>query len=297
MRLDPPAALRAGADRGDRVVDDQRGRGQPAGVEGRPQAADVGRRVGPGEGVRPDGGRRPLDRPVRARPVPRRRPPARRAAPPRRPSRPSGASSSGRARTPAAGRRARRGAGRSSSSRRRRPGPRPPAAGRGSRDGARDLAERVDRDERRPGIAQAARDRADRLARRRRPGVEEDDRAVAVGERPIDDLALDGRGRLRRVPVLDARRASPRAGSPRRGRRPGPAGRPRPRRTGSGTRVGGRRRSSRGSPGPPRSGPRRGRRRSAAASGHGSRSGCRRDDRPRRSTRPSRDTPPPSAPG
>ena len=55
------------------VVDDERGRGQPARVEGGAEAADVRRRVGPGEGVRPDGRRRPLDRPDRARPRSRRR--------------------------------------------------------------------------------------------------------------------------------------------------------------------------------------------------------------------------------
>ena len=72
-----------------------------------PQAADVGRacRPRPGRTTR----RPPADAPAgrsEPGPCPGRRPPARRVARPRRPSRPSGASSSDRARTPAAGRRA-----------------------------------------------------------------------------------------------------------------------------------------------------------------------------------------------
>ena len=60
---DPPAPLRAGPDRGERVVDDERVAGHARGGQGRGQASDIGRRVGAGQRVGPDVGRSVVGQP------------------------------------------------------------------------------------------------------------------------------------------------------------------------------------------------------------------------------------------
>ena len=285
---DPPAAIRAGPDRRERVVDDEgrrrRGRrraigapragGRRPGVSApaRAQDAERGARLAPGRGRRPADRRRP-----RARPDRRPRPPAR----------PAGARSSARRPAPAAAR------------------PRPTSAtsvlelppstartatgGRSPsltpRSGAAGTSSSAStRHERRAG---------GRAAARRSPGPppasasasawssttapspcastpSTTSRSIAAPSRsgsqscPADvpaDVAVAG-GRDRRERPAD---------------RPGPAAEraaePRPR-------VDAGRLADHACP--PRRCPRRARRRSAAASGHGSASGCRRDARRRR---------------
>ena len=110
--------------------------------------------------------------------------------------------------------------------------------------GARPAAgQLVDADERRPGRPEAVDDRGQRVERARRPGVEQDDGAVADGRRAGEGVGGHRRAGPPAAPSPRARRRRPRRGSRGPPASPGRAGRRRPPRTGSGTMAAGRRRS------------------------------------------------------
>ena len=221
--------------------------GQRAGGEGRASAA--GRRAGvsaPGEGVDADLGRRRSSgpSPARARAARDQR---RRAASSPAPARPAGARSSGRGRRPAAGR--------------RRPTRAtsvfelPPSTP--GRPTVRAAAPRLTRDGAAGTSSSASIGRTSRRHRAAAPTIAASASRVGVGQAwsrttapspwpsvPSTDVALERRAPTRRVPVLDADVPAdvPVAGGAR--ARPARAGRPPRRRTGSGTRAAGRRRSA-----------------------------------------------------
>ena len=226
MMATPQLAIRAGAHRRVRVVEDVAGQSPTGGPRTPPpvgRCRPVSRRR---RGSRPPAPR--AGRPARARPRPGRRRPTPRADPRRSPGPPADA----RRCRPGP----RRGAARRRATRATSVFEFPPSTPR-TNDRPASVTRRAARHphEDRPGVPQPRHDRGECLGGRVRPAVEQDDGAVTVGDGPGHDVLGQPCDRRDRPASPRRRRPSPRRGSRPRRSRPGRADRPSRPRTGSGT--------------------------------------------------------------